>query len=45
MIGHPTPPLRLVLGRYAVGKVRKTLAEAGRELAEWEAVAAGADAS
>lgn len=45
VVGHPHPPLRLVLGRYAVGKARKTLAEAGRELAEWEAVAAGADAS
>lgn len=43
VIGHPNPPLRLVLGKYAVAKVRKTLAEAGKELADWEAVAVAAD--
>ena len=33
-----TPPLRLVLGKYANDKVRKKLAEAERERAAWEDV-------
>lgn len=44
-VRHPNPPFRLVLGRYAVGKVRKALADAGKELADWETVAAGTDFS
>ncbi len=33
-----TPPLRLVLGKYAHDKVRKKLAATEREIAAWEAV-------
>lgn len=33
-----SPPLRLVLGKYATEKVRKQLAQAERELARWEPV-------
>jgi NAD(P)-dependent dehydrogenase (short-subunit alcohol dehydrogenase family) len=37
------PPLRLVLGKYANDKLRKTLAEAERERAAWEPVGLPAD--
>lgn len=33
-----SPPLRLVLGRYAIDKVRKKLASAAEELARWEKI-------
>jgi len=38
-----TPPLRLVLGKYANDKMRKKLAEAERERAAWEPVGLAAD--
>ena len=37
------PPLRLVLGRYAVDKARRRLTAAGRELDAWAEVGAAAD--
>jgi len=37
------PPLRLVLGRYAVDKSRRTLAQREAELKAWEEPGAGAD--
>lgn len=38
-----TPPLRLVLGKYANDKLRKKLADAERERAAWEHVGLAAD--
>ena len=38
-----TPPLRLVLGKYAHEKARRKLAEAERELAAWEPVGFATD--
>ncbi len=38
-----TPPLRLVLGKYAVEKTRRKLAAAERELAAWEPASLAAD--
>ena len=35
-VASPAPPLRLVLGKYAHGKVRRKLADAEKELAAWE---------
>lgn len=40
-----TPPLRLILGRYANDKTRKKLADAERERAAWEPVGAPTDFS
>ena len=37
------PPLRLVLGKYAVDKARRRLASAGRELDAWAETGAAAD--
>lgn len=34
-VESPAPPLRLVLGKYAIEKARRTLAAAGRELEKW----------
>lgn len=39
-----SPPLRLVLGKYANDKVRKKLTDTERERAAWEAVGLAADA-
>lgn len=38
------PPLRLVLGKYAIDKVRRLASARERELATWEAVGRAADA-
>lgn len=38
-----TPPLRLVLGKYATGKARRKLADADRELAAWEHIGLATD--
>ena len=35
-VASPAPPLRLVLGKYAHGKMRRKLADAEKELAAWE---------
>jgi NAD(P)-dependent dehydrogenase (short-subunit alcohol dehydrogenase family) len=40
-----TPPLRLILGKYANDKTRKKLADAERERAAWEPVGAPTDFS
>ncbi len=42
-VESPAPPLRLVLGRYAIDKVKKKLAATAQELEQWEK--AGADTS
>jgi NAD(P)-dependent dehydrogenase (short-subunit alcohol dehydrogenase family) len=42
-VDSPNPPMRLVLGKYAVEKMKKKLASTGAELAAWEAVGAGTD--
>ena len=39
----PRPPLRLVLGRYAVEKTRKKLQATGRELELWQEMSSAAD--
>jgi NAD(P)-dependent dehydrogenase (short-subunit alcohol dehydrogenase family) len=38
-----SPPMRLVLGRYAIDKVRKKLASTETALAQWEAIGADTD--
>jgi NAD(P)-dependent dehydrogenase (short-subunit alcohol dehydrogenase family) len=38
-----TPPLRLVLGKYATAKARKKLTDAERELAAWEHIGLATD--
>lgn len=43
MVSEGKAPLRLVLGKYAVDKTRKTLAARAAELAEWESVGLGTD--
>lgn len=40
-----SPPTRLVLGKYAIDKVRKKLAGVEKDLAAWEAVGAATDLS
>ena len=39
-VNSPSPPLRLVLGRYAIDKVKKKIASTTQELAAWENVGA-----
>jgi len=43
MVFEGRAPLRLVLGRYAVDKTRKTLAARAVELSEWESVGLATD--
>ncbi|MBN8247127.1 MAG: SDR family NAD(P)-dependent oxidoreductase [Verrucomicrobia bacterium] len=43
MVSEGKAPMRLVLGKYAVDKTRKTLAARAVELAAWEAVGLGTD--
>ena len=37
-VASDTPPLRLVLGKYAHDKTRRTVADAEKERAAWEHV-------
>lgn len=44
-VDSSAPPVRLVLGKYAVEKMKKKLASTGTELAAWEAVGVATDFS
>ncbi len=44
-VESPTPPLRLVLGKYANDKARKKFADAEKERGAWESVGASTDFS
>ena len=43
MVHRGQAPLRLPLGKYAVGKIRKLVRSRESDLAEWEATAVSAD--
>ncbi len=43
MADQENPPLRLVIGKYAINKVRKKLAQSEAELKQWEGAGAATD--
>jgi NAD(P)-dependent dehydrogenase (short-subunit alcohol dehydrogenase family) len=45
LIDHPSPPLRLPMGKVAVARIKKKLEQYQTEISTWEAVAASTDYS